>query len=165
MTADRIARRVVVSGDVQGVFFRDSHAPRGERGSASTGWVRNRPDGRVEAWFEGPPDAVARLVRWCERRPASRDRRGRAGQRSRARGPRPLRDPLTDVAASLGAMALHERDYEVGVRDLHDRLSEHLDRVVLGAEVVVTRRGRPIARLSAIDAGLTRLTISFGAGS
>ena len=48
-------------------------------------------------------------------------------------------------------MALHERDYEVGVRDLHDRLSEHLDRVELGAEVVVTRRGRPIARLSAID--------------
>ena len=48
-------------------------------------------------------------------------------------------------------MALQERDYEVGVRDLHDRLSEHLDRVELGAEVVVTRRGRPIARLSAID--------------
>jgi prevent-host-death family protein len=48
-------------------------------------------------------------------------------------------------------MTLHARDYEVGVRELHDRLSEHLERVEQGAEVVVTRRGRPIARLSAVD--------------
>ena len=48
-------------------------------------------------------------------------------------------------------MTLHGRDYEVGVRELHDRLSEHLERVERGAEVVVTRRGRPIARLSAVD--------------
>jgi prevent-host-death family protein len=48
-------------------------------------------------------------------------------------------------------MTLHGRGYEVGVRDLHDRLSEHLDRVENGSEVVVTRRGRPIARLSAVD--------------
>jgi prevent-host-death family protein len=49
-------------------------------------------------------------------------------------------------------MTLHQRGYEVGVRELHDRLSEHLERVARGAEVVVTRRGRPIARLSAVDA-------------
>jgi len=48
-------------------------------------------------------------------------------------------------------MTLHAREYEVGVRELHDRLSEHLERVEQGAEVVVTRRGRPIARLSAVD--------------
>ncbi|MCA1699357.1 MAG: type II toxin-antitoxin system prevent-host-death family antitoxin [Actinobacteria bacterium] len=48
-------------------------------------------------------------------------------------------------------MTLHGCGYEVGVRELHDRLSEHLDRVEQGAEVVVTRRGRPIARLSAVD--------------
>jgi prevent-host-death family protein len=48
-------------------------------------------------------------------------------------------------------MTLHARDYEVGVRALHDRLSEHLERVQDGAEVVVTRRGRPIARLSAVE--------------
>jgi prevent-host-death family protein len=48
-------------------------------------------------------------------------------------------------------MTLHQRGYEVGVRELHDRLSEHLERVERGAEVVVTRRGRPIARLSAVD--------------
>ena len=48
-------------------------------------------------------------------------------------------------------MTLHERDYSVGIRELHDKLSEHLDRVEHGAEVVVTRRGKPIARLSAVD--------------
>jgi prevent-host-death family protein len=47
-------------------------------------------------------------------------------------------------------MTLHGRRYEVGVRELHDRLSEHLERVERGGQVVVTRRGRPIARLSAI---------------
>ncbi len=68
MTADRIARRVVVSGDVQGVFFRDSTRSEANR-LGVTGWVRNRPDGRVEAFVEGPPDAVARLVRWCDEGP------------------------------------------------------------------------------------------------
>jgi prevent-host-death family protein len=48
-------------------------------------------------------------------------------------------------------MTLHAAGYEVGVRELHDRLSEHLERVERGAQVVVTRRGRPIARLSAVD--------------
>jgi prevent-host-death family protein len=47
-------------------------------------------------------------------------------------------------------MTLHARTYEVGVRALHDRLSEHLDHVQDGAEVLVTRRGQPIARLSAV---------------
>ncbi|MEK6327059.1 MAG: type II toxin-antitoxin system prevent-host-death family antitoxin [Actinomycetota bacterium] len=37
------------------------------------------------------------------------------------------------------------------MRALHDRLSEHLDRVERGADIVVTRRGRPIARLSALE--------------
>jgi prevent-host-death family protein len=41
--------------------------------------------------------------------------------------------------------------YEVGVRELHDRLSAHLERVQQGGEVVVTRRGRPIARLSSVE--------------
>ena len=48
-------------------------------------------------------------------------------------------------------MTLHGRAYEVGVRDLHDRLSAHLDRVEKGSEIVVTRRGKPVARLSAVD--------------
>lgn len=48
-------------------------------------------------------------------------------------------------------MTLHDRGYEIGVRQLHDRLSEHLERVEQGADVVVTRRGRPVAVLSAFD--------------
>jgi prevent-host-death family protein len=48
-------------------------------------------------------------------------------------------------------MTLHAREYEVGVRELHDRLSEHLDRVEQGATLIVTRRGRRIARLSSTE--------------
>lgn len=56
--------RVVVSGRVQGVFFRQSAMEEAmERGVS--GWVRNRPDGRVEAVFEGSQDAVAAMVEWC----------------------------------------------------------------------------------------------------
>jgi len=55
-----------------------------------------------------------------------------------------------NVAATVEVMTLHAGSYQVGVRELHDRLSEHLERVEQGAEVVVTRRGRPIARLSAV---------------
>lgn len=49
-------------------------------------------------------------------------------------------------------MTLHQTQSEVGVRELHDRLSEYLERVEEGGEVVVTRRGRRIARLSGLDA-------------
>lgn len=54
-------RRVVVSGRVQGVFFRDTIRSAAEREGVS-GWVRNNPDGTVEAVFEGAPEAVRRLV-------------------------------------------------------------------------------------------------------
>lgn len=47
-------------------------------------------------------------------------------------------------------MTLHQAKSEVGVRELHNRLSEYLDRVEGGGEVVVTRRGRPVARLSGL---------------
>jgi prevent-host-death family protein len=57
----------------------------------------------------------------------------------------------TKVAASLGPMTLHQNETKVGVRELHDRLSEYLEKVEEGMEVVVTRRGRPIARLSQVD--------------
>jgi prevent-host-death family protein len=48
-------------------------------------------------------------------------------------------------------MTLHTHSGEVGVRELHDRLSEYLQRVEEGQEVLVTRRGRPVARLSAAE--------------
>lgn len=64
----RIARRVVVSGQVQGVFFRDSTRREANRLGVG-GWVRNRRDGTVEAVLEGAPDAVAELVLWCREGP------------------------------------------------------------------------------------------------
>jgi prevent-host-death family protein len=48
-------------------------------------------------------------------------------------------------------MTLHPQERQIGVRELHDRLSEHLERVEQGEEVVVTRRGRRIARLSPLE--------------
>ncbi|MHA7985893.1 acylphosphatase [Rathayibacter sp. CAU 1779] len=56
--------RAVVHGRVQGVGFRYSCADMAER-SAVSGWVRNRPDGTVEAVFEGSRDTVAAAVAWC----------------------------------------------------------------------------------------------------
>jgi len=59
-----IRRRVVVHGHVQGVFFRDTtRRQAAQRGVA--GWVRNNPDGTVEAAFEGEPEAVESLVRFA----------------------------------------------------------------------------------------------------
>lgn len=63
-----IARRVRVSGRVQGVFFRQSALERA-RSRAVSGWVRNCADGSVEAWFEGPEEGVASMVEWCRRGP------------------------------------------------------------------------------------------------
>jgi len=48
-------------------------------------------------------------------------------------------------------MTLHGDGTEVGVRELHDRLSEYLEKVEQGEEVLVTRRGKPIARLSQVE--------------
>jgi acylphosphatase len=58
----------VAHGRVQGVFFRAS-AEQEARDAGLDGWVRNCPDGTVEAVFEGSVDAVDRLVRWCRRGP------------------------------------------------------------------------------------------------
>ena len=59
---------VVVRGSVQGVGFRVSAASRA-RSLALGGWVRNLPDGRVEAVFEGPRERVLSMVDWCRRGP------------------------------------------------------------------------------------------------
>lgn len=61
-------RRVVVHGLVQGVFFRDSVRRRASSAGVS-GWVRNNPNGTVEAVFEGEQDAVDRLVDFCREGP------------------------------------------------------------------------------------------------
>ena len=61
-------RRVIVHGLVQGVYFRDT-TQRLARQAGVAGWVRNRADGAVEAVFEGPDEAVERLVDFCRRGP------------------------------------------------------------------------------------------------
>ena len=63
-----IRRRIVVHGLVQGVFFRDTVRKQASTAGVS-GWVRNNPDGTVEAVFEGEEDAVERLVDVCRSGP------------------------------------------------------------------------------------------------
>jgi len=62
--SDRTRAHVFVSGTVQGVYFRAT--TRDEATSRDVdGWVRNLPDGRVEAVFEGPDDAVEGMIAFC----------------------------------------------------------------------------------------------------
>lgn len=57
-------KHVFVSGKVQGVYFRDTTRKQASRNGVN-GWVRNLPDGRVEAVFEGDEEAVEALVEFC----------------------------------------------------------------------------------------------------
>lgn len=66
--AENVRAHVWVSGRVQGVFFRASTVDEAT-GSGVAGWVRNTPDGRVEAVFEGRESAVEAMVAWCRTGP------------------------------------------------------------------------------------------------
>jgi acylphosphatase len=59
---------VVVTGRVQGVFFRASMREQAEQLGVA-GWVHNEPDGSVRAHLEGEADAVDSLVAWCSHGP------------------------------------------------------------------------------------------------
>ncbi len=59
---------IFISGKVQGVFFRDSTKTRAKELGVS-GWVRNLPDGRVEAVLEGQKEIVEEMVEWCRKGP------------------------------------------------------------------------------------------------
>jgi acylphosphatase len=63
-----IRYRVLISGQVQGVYFRGT-CRRMALEHGVSGWVRNLPDGRVEAVFEGPAEDVHRLLDWARRGP------------------------------------------------------------------------------------------------
>jgi acylphosphatase len=63
-----VRRRVRAHGRVQGVFFRDSVRRAAEQARVA-GWAENRPDGTVEAVFEGGQDAVDALVEACRAGP------------------------------------------------------------------------------------------------
>jgi acylphosphatase len=59
-----IRAHVIISGRVQGVFYRMS-TQRAAREQGVNGWVKNRYDGTVEAVFEGDREAVAAMIKWC----------------------------------------------------------------------------------------------------
>ncbi len=63
---DRVRAHVWVSGHVQGVYFR-SYAEDEAAFRRVGGWIRNAPDGRVEAVFEGDRPAVEAMIQWCHR--------------------------------------------------------------------------------------------------
>ena len=64
-----IRRHLLVSGRVQGVFFRDSCRSEAEARDVR-GWISNRDDGAVEAVFEGQRPAVEAVIDWCRSGPA-----------------------------------------------------------------------------------------------
>ncbi len=68
MSAGTVARRLRIHGRVQGVFFRASTRERA-REVGTTGWVRNCPDGTVEMWLEGEPDAIESVEEWAHEGP------------------------------------------------------------------------------------------------
>ena len=63
-----VRRHVWISGRVQGVWFRQ-HTQRAAARYGLSGWVRNLPDGREEAVFEGPEASMTRMLAWCYRGP------------------------------------------------------------------------------------------------
>jgi acylphosphatase len=67
--AENVRVRAVISGRVQGVAFRFETQYAAER-IGVRGWVRNRPDGTVQALFEGERERVEEMLAWCRRGPA-----------------------------------------------------------------------------------------------
>jgi acylphosphatase len=61
-----VRRRILVSGQVQGVFYRDTCRREAERLGVG-GRVSNLDDGRVEVIAEGDPDAVEAMIEWCRK--------------------------------------------------------------------------------------------------
>jgi len=61
-------KHVIISGKVQGVFFRASTKQKAEQLGVN-GWVRNTSGGKVEATFEGDEDRVNEMINWCHKGP------------------------------------------------------------------------------------------------
>lgn len=68
ITMENVRARVIVSGLVQGVFYRAT-TEEVARSRGVRGWVKNNPDGTVEAVFEGCRDAVENVIEWCREGP------------------------------------------------------------------------------------------------
>lgn len=63
-----VRKRVVVTGEVQGVFYRDTCRTVAEEAGVA-GWATNLPDGRVEVALEGDEEAVQSVLDWCRAGP------------------------------------------------------------------------------------------------
>lgn len=61
---------VIISGDVQGVFFRANTRQRA-KALGIMGWVRNTPDGKVEAVFEGEKQNIEKMISFCKEGPSA----------------------------------------------------------------------------------------------
>jgi acylphosphatase len=70
MREDRRTVHVIITGRVQGVYYRGWTAEMAERFGLD-GWVRNRRDGSVEALFAGPGEAVASMLEACRKGPTA----------------------------------------------------------------------------------------------
>ena len=68
----KVRAHVLISGNVQGVFFR-ANTRNLARELGLTGWVRNTPDGRVEAVFEGKKESVEKALEFCRKGPPGAD--------------------------------------------------------------------------------------------
>lgn len=70
--ADKVRSHAIISGRVQGVFFRMETKRAADRFGV-LGWVRNLKDGTVEAVFEGDREQVDAVIGWCRQGPPHAD--------------------------------------------------------------------------------------------
>jgi acylphosphatase len=70
MASTKARVHIMISGLVQGVFFRH-YTRKNAIQFGLTGWVKNRPDGKVEAVFEGEEQTIALMIDWCRNGPPS----------------------------------------------------------------------------------------------
>ncbi len=68
MSREAACARIIVTGRVQGVFYR-AHTEEKALELGLAGWVRNRADGSVEIVAEGPRPAIEKLIAWCHEGP------------------------------------------------------------------------------------------------
>ena len=127
--AGELRVRLVVSGRVQGVFFRGA-TQEAARARGVDGWVRNLPDGRVEAVFEGAPPAVEALVEFCRH------------------GPRGARVEAIGDLDQLGSSARAELDRLIEATAHCDRLRVTLA-LSYGGRAEIVEAARRIARAAA----------------
>jgi len=65
--AENVRAHVIIHGKVQGVFFRAETQRAAEHIGGLAGWVKNRPEGTVEAVFEGDKKLVNQIIEWCHK--------------------------------------------------------------------------------------------------